>query len=93
MEAIGAGNLGTVAREIDWIIKYQLPEQYRGAPQGPRADLTERAATRPRQRGHAGPHHGDLGLAALGLRWGPRGPRLTRTARAAAGGRDFPLAR
>jgi proteasome accessory factor A len=29
LEAIGTGNLGTIAREIDWVIKYQLIEQYR----------------------------------------------------------------
>jgi proteasome accessory factor A len=46
LEAIGAGNLGAVAREIDWAIKYQLIEQYRAtydlplsAPQVAQADL------------------------------------------------------
>jgi proteasome accessory factor A len=31
LDAIGTGNLGAIAREIDWVIKYQLIEQYRGA--------------------------------------------------------------
>ena len=46
LDAIGAGNLGTIAREIDWVIKYQLIEQYRArhdlplsAPQIAQADL------------------------------------------------------
>lgn len=46
LDAIGTGNLGAVAREIDWVIKYQLIEQYRAAhdlplsaPQVARADL------------------------------------------------------
>jgi proteasome accessory factor A len=46
LEAIGAGNLGAVAREIDWVIKYQLIGQYRAAhdlplsaPQVAQADL------------------------------------------------------
>jgi proteasome accessory factor A len=29
LEAIGTGNLDTIAREIDWVIKYQLIERYR----------------------------------------------------------------
>jgi hypothetical protein len=29
LDAIGTGNLGAVAREIDWVIKYQLVEQHR----------------------------------------------------------------
>jgi proteasome accessory factor A len=44
--AIGTGNLGAVAREIDWVIKYQLIEHYRAthdlplsAPQVAQADL------------------------------------------------------
>jgi proteasome accessory factor A len=44
--AIEGGNPGTVAREIDWVIKYQLIEQYRArhdlplsAPQVAQADL------------------------------------------------------
>ncbi|HEY6278335.1 MAG TPA: proteasome accessory factor PafA2 family protein, partial [Streptosporangiaceae bacterium] len=46
LEAIGAGDLGIIAREIDWVIKYQLIEQYRAshdlplsAPQVAQADL------------------------------------------------------
>jgi proteasome accessory factor A len=46
LDAIGTGNLGTIAREIDWVIKYQLIEQYRAthdlplsAPQVAQADL------------------------------------------------------
>jgi proteasome accessory factor A len=29
LDAIGAGNLDAIAREIDWVIKYQLVERYR----------------------------------------------------------------
>ena len=29
LETIGTGNLGTIAREINWVIKYQFIEQYR----------------------------------------------------------------
>ncbi len=29
LDAIGTGNLDTIAREIDWVIKYQLIERYR----------------------------------------------------------------
>jgi hypothetical protein len=46
LDAIGAGNLDTIAREIDWVIKYQLIERYRAehdlpmsAPQVAQADL------------------------------------------------------
>jgi proteasome accessory factor A len=46
LDAIEAGNPGTIAREIDWVIKYQLIEQYRArhdlplsAPQIVQADL------------------------------------------------------
>jgi proteasome accessory factor A len=46
LDAIGTGNLDTIAREIDWVIKYQLIEQYRAthdlplsAPQVAQADL------------------------------------------------------
>jgi proteasome accessory factor A len=46
LDAIGAGNLDAIAREIDWVIKYQLIERYRAAndlplsaPQVARADL------------------------------------------------------
>jgi proteasome accessory factor A len=46
LDAIGAGNLDAIAREIDWVIKYRLIERYRGAhdlplsaPQVARADL------------------------------------------------------
>jgi proteasome accessory factor A len=46
LQAIGTGNLDTIAREIDWVIKYQLIEQYRArhglplsAPQVARVDL------------------------------------------------------
>ncbi len=31
LHAIGAGNLDGIAREIDWVIKYQLIERYRAA--------------------------------------------------------------
>jgi proteasome accessory factor A len=31
LDAIGTGNLDTIAREIDWVIKYQLVERYRAA--------------------------------------------------------------
>jgi len=31
LDAIGAGNLDAIAREIDWVIKYQLIERYRAA--------------------------------------------------------------
>ena len=46
LDAIGTGNLGAIAREMDWVIKYQLIEQYRAAhdlplsaPQVAQADL------------------------------------------------------
>jgi proteasome accessory factor A len=46
LDAIEAGNLGDIAREIDWAIKYQLIEQYRtahglpvAAPEVAEADL------------------------------------------------------
>jgi proteasome accessory factor A len=46
LDAIGAGNPGTIAREVDWVIKYQLIEQYRArhdlplsAPEVAQADL------------------------------------------------------
>jgi proteasome accessory factor A len=46
LDAIGAGNPGAIAREIDWAIKHQLIEQYRArhdlplsAPQVAQADL------------------------------------------------------
>ena len=46
LEAIGAGNLDAIAREIDWVIKYQLIERYRSshdlplsAPQVAQADV------------------------------------------------------
>jgi proteasome accessory factor A len=46
LDAIGTGNLGTIAREIDWAIKYQLIERYRAthdlplsAPQVAQADM------------------------------------------------------
>ena len=46
LDAIGTGNLDTIAREIDWVMKYQLIEQYRAthdlplsAPQVAQADL------------------------------------------------------
>ncbi len=46
LEAVGTGNLDAVAREIDWVIKYQLIERYRAshdlplsAPEVARADL------------------------------------------------------
>ena len=29
LDAIGTGNLDTIAREIDWVIKYHLIERYR----------------------------------------------------------------
>jgi proteasome accessory factor A len=31
LDAIAAGNLDAIAREIDWVIKYQLIERYRAA--------------------------------------------------------------
>jgi proteasome accessory factor A len=46
LDAIGAGNLDAIAREIDWVIKYQLIARYRAAhdlplsaPQVAQADL------------------------------------------------------
>jgi len=46
LDAIDAGNLDAIAREIDWVIKYQLIERYRAehdlplsAPQVAQADL------------------------------------------------------
>ncbi len=46
LDAIATGNLSAIAREIDWVIKYQLIEQYRAAhdlplsaPQVAQADL------------------------------------------------------
>ena len=46
LEAIGTGNLSAIAREVDWVIKYQLIERYRAshdlpvsAPRVARADL------------------------------------------------------
>jgi proteasome accessory factor A len=46
LEAIGSGSLDAIAREVDWVIKYQLIEQYQAshdlpvsAPQVARADL------------------------------------------------------
>jgi proteasome accessory factor A len=46
LEAIGTGNLAAIAREVDWVIKYQLIERYRAAhdlplsaPQVAQADL------------------------------------------------------
>jgi proteasome accessory factor A len=46
LDAIGTGNLGAIAREIDWVIKYRLIEQHRAAdglplsaPQVAEADL------------------------------------------------------
>jgi proteasome accessory factor A len=46
LEAIDAQNLDAIAREIDWVIKYQLIERYRAAhdlalsaPQVAQADL------------------------------------------------------
>ena len=46
VDAIGAGSLDAIAREIDWVIKYQLIERYRAArdlplsaPQVAQADL------------------------------------------------------
>ena len=32
LDAIGAGDLDAIAREIDWVIKYQLIERYRAEP-------------------------------------------------------------
>ena len=47
LDAIGAGNLDAIEREIDWVIKYQLIERYRAArdlplsaPQVAQADLS-----------------------------------------------------
>ena len=46
LEAVGTGSLDAVAREIDWVIKYQLIERYRAshdlplsAPEVAQADL------------------------------------------------------
>jgi proteasome accessory factor A len=46
LDAIEAGNLGTISREIDWVIKYQLIEQHRAghdmplsAPEAAQIDL------------------------------------------------------
>jgi proteasome accessory factor A len=46
LDAIAAGNLETIAREIDWVIKYQLIDRYRAehdlplsAPEVAQADL------------------------------------------------------
>jgi proteasome accessory factor A len=46
LDALGTGNLAAIAREIDWVIKYRLIEQYRAAhdlplsaPQVAQADL------------------------------------------------------
>jgi proteasome accessory factor A len=46
LDALDAGNLDAVAREIDWVIKYQLIERYRAehdvplsAPELTQADL------------------------------------------------------
>jgi proteasome accessory factor A len=46
LEAVGTGDLDAIAREIDWVIKYQLIERYRAshgrplsAPQVAQADL------------------------------------------------------
>jgi proteasome accessory factor A len=55
LDAIGAGNLDAIAREVDWVIKYQLIEQYRAAhdlslsaPQVAQADLAYHDITRGR---------------------------------------------
>jgi proteasome accessory factor A len=66
LEAIGTGNLGAIAREIDWVIKYQLIEEYRAghdlplsAPQVTQADMAYHGVHRGRglyyllQRGDA----------------------------------------
>jgi proteasome accessory factor A len=57
LDAIEAGNLDTIAREIDWVIKYQLIERYRAAhdlplsaPQVARADLAYHDVHRGRGR-------------------------------------------
>ncbi len=54
LEAIGAGNLDAAAREIDWVIKYQLIERYRAvhdlplsAPSVAQADLAYHDIHRP----------------------------------------------
>jgi proteasome accessory factor A len=46
LDAIGPGNIDAIAREIDWVIKYQLIERYRAehdvpmsAPQVAQSDL------------------------------------------------------
>ena len=46
LDAVETGNLGSIAREIDWVLKYQLIERYRAehglplaAPQAAQADL------------------------------------------------------
>jgi proteasome accessory factor A len=57
LDAIGTGNLGGIAREIDWVIKYQLIERYRvahdlplSAPQVAEADLSYHDISRDRGR-------------------------------------------
>ena len=66
LEAIGAGNLDAIAREINWVSKYQLIERYRAehdlplsAPEVARADVAYHDVRRDRglyyqlQRGRA----------------------------------------
>jgi proteasome accessory factor A len=55
LDAIGTGNLDAIAREIDWVIKYQLIERYRAAndlplsaPQVAQADLAYHDISRAR---------------------------------------------
>ena len=55
LDAIGAGNLDAIAREIDWVIKYQLIERYRAehdvplsAPEVAQADLAYHGIRRDR---------------------------------------------
>ena len=55
LDAIGAGNLDAIAREIDWVIKYRLIERYRAehgvpmsAPEVARADLAYHDISRDR---------------------------------------------
>ena len=55
LDAIGTGNLDAIAREIDWVIKYQLIERYRAehdvplsAPEVAQADLAYHGIRRSR---------------------------------------------
>ena len=75
LDAIGTGNLDTIAREIDWVIKYQLIQQHRAryamplsAPEVAQVDLAYHDVQRGRAR--------TTGWSAA-TRW--TGPRATST--------------